>query len=204
MIEKDRTRHYTSSVFTKKHSLSGELLDLSWLCYSESQGKLYCFICKLLSKTNKKFSKGINNWRKAGKKIDKHGKSQSHREALVDAVVCSKFSLDVNRQLVQDTELESKYWCEVLRMIIDVIVFLSTRGLAFRRHDEIIGSFHNGNFLGIIKLLSKYDPFLATHIEKYGSREHMEAHHVCHICICDELINIMAKRVINIFVKEVQ
>ena len=90
VIEKDRTRHCASTLFTKKHSLSRELLDLSWLCYYESQGSLYWFICKLLSKTNNKFTKGFNNWRKAGEKIDKHSKSQSHREALVDAVVRKK------------------------------------------------------------------------------------------------------------------
>ena len=52
VIEKDQTRHCTSSLVTRKHSLSGELVGLSWFCYSESQGKLYCFICKLLSKTS--------------------------------------------------------------------------------------------------------------------------------------------------------
>ena len=89
VIEKDRT-HCASTLFTKKHSLSRELLDLSWLCYYESRGRLYWFICKLLSKVNNKFTKGFNNWRKAGEKIDKHSKSQSHREALVDAVVRKK------------------------------------------------------------------------------------------------------------------
>ena len=89
VIEKDRT-HCASTLFTKKHSLSRELLDLSWLCYYESQGRLYSFICKLLSKANNKFTKGFNNWRKADEKIDNHSKSQSHREALVDAVVCKK------------------------------------------------------------------------------------------------------------------
>ena len=89
VIEKDRT-HCASTLFTKKHSLSRELLDLSWLCYYESWGRLYWFICKLLSKVNNKFTKGFNNWRKAGEKIDKHSKSQSHREALVDAVVRKK------------------------------------------------------------------------------------------------------------------
>ena len=44
------------------------------ICYSESQEKLYCVICKLLSKTNKKFTKEFNNCRKAGKKIDRHSK----------------------------------------------------------------------------------------------------------------------------------
>ena len=87
--------------------------------------------------------------------------------------------------------------------MIDVIVFLSTRGLALRGHDEIIGSFHNENFLGIIELLSKYDPFLTTHIEKYGNKGYGSTSYLSH-SICDELINIMAKNVIKIIVKGVQ
>ena len=203
VTEKDRTRHCASSLFTRKHTLSGELFDLSWLCYSERQRKLYCFICKLFSKTNNKFTNVFNNCRKADEKIDKHSKSQSHREALADAVVRSKISSRIDRQLVPATELESKYWHEVLRPMIDVIASLSTRGLALRGHDEVIDSFQNGNFLGIIELLSKCDPFLATHIEKYGNKAHGSTPYLSH-SICDELINIMAKSVIRIIVKEVQ
>ena len=73
------------------------------------QGKLCCFTWKLLSKTNNKFTKVLNNWRKAGKKVDKHRKSQSHREALADAVVRSKISSKIDRQFVQATDLESKH-----------------------------------------------------------------------------------------------
>ena len=56
---------------------------------------------------------------------------------------------------MQATELERKCWREVLRPLIDVIVFLSTRDSAIRGHDEVIGSFRNGNFLDIIKLLNQ-------------------------------------------------
>ena len=42
---------------------------------------------------------------------------------------------------MQANELESEYWREVLQRIIDVIVFVSTRKLALRGHDQIIGSF---------------------------------------------------------------
>ena len=66
---------------------------------------------------------------------------------------------------MQVIELEKKYWREVFRPVTDIIVFLSTRDLVLLRHDEIIGSFNNGNLLGIIELLSKYDPFLTVHIK---------------------------------------
>ena len=78
----------------------------------------------------------------------------------------------INRQFAHSTELESEYWREVIQRVINAVVLLSTRGLVLRGHDEIIGSFHNANFLGILGLLSKYDPFLATHIEKYGNKGH--------------------------------
>ena len=137
VIEKD----WTSSLFTRKHSLSGELLNLSWLCYSESQEKLYCVICKLLSQTNKKFTKAFNNWRKAGKKIDRHSKLQSWWEALADAVVWGKISSRIDHQLVQATKLESKYWRVVLRHVIDVSVILSTQSLALcRLYVAILGN----------------------------------------------------------------
>ena len=90
-----------------------------------------------------------------------------------------------------------------IRCIIDVIVFLSIGGLALRGHDENIGSLQNGNFLGVSDLLSKYDPFLATHIGKYGNKGHGSTPYLSH-GICDELINIMAKSVIKIIVKKVQ
>eukprot|EP00795_Rhopilema_esculentum_P000983 gene983-10755_t len=55
---------------------------------------------------------------------------------------------------------------------LDVVMFLGERGLAFRGDSEKIGDTHNGNFLGILELLARYDPFLQEHIgktlEKYG------------------------------------
>ena len=57
--------------------------------------------------------------------------------------------------------------------------------------------------MGIIELLSKYDPFLATHIEKYGSKGHGSTSYLSH-SICDELINIIAKSVTEVIVKEAQ
>ena len=57
---------------------------------------------------------------------------------------------------------------------------LFTRGLALRGHDIIIGWIHYGNFLDITKLLSKCDPFLATHIKNMEIKG-MEAHRIFQI-----------------------
>ena len=59
---------------------------------------------------------------------------------------------------------QQRRWREILKRILDVILFLGERGLAFRGNSEKIGDSHNGNFLGIIELLSHYDPVLKEHI----------------------------------------
>lgn len=53
---------------------------------------------------------------------------------------------------------------------MEVIKFLAERGLAFRGTNELIGSPQNGNYLGILELLAKFDPFLEAHINKYANK----------------------------------
>ena len=104
--------------------------------------------------------------------------------------------------LVQDVEKEKNYWRSVLTRVVHVLVFLCERGLAIRGKDETIGSAHNGNFLGIIELLSIYDPFLKRHIETHGNQGKGTTSYLSH-SICDELIKIMARMVMEKIVAEV-
>jgi len=63
--------------------------------------------------------------------------------------------------LIHQFQLEQYYWQQVLERIVAVVKFLATRGLVFRGENEKIGSRLNGNYLGVLELLSKFDPFLA-------------------------------------------
>lgn len=54
-------------------------------------------------------------------------------------------------------------------MLIRVIRFLASRGLPFRGENLIIGSAKNGNYLGILELLSEIDPFLEEHLKLWKS-----------------------------------
>ena len=47
-----------------------------------------------------------------------------------------------------------------------MILFLGERGLALQGSSERIGDVHNGNFLGILELVSHYDPILEDHLNK--------------------------------------
>lgn len=62
-----------------------------------------------------------------------------------------------------------QYWVNILRRVVAVIRCLAQRGLPFRGEDELLGSVHNGNFLGILELIAQFDPFLQSHLQKYGN-----------------------------------
>lgn len=67
-------------------------------------------------------------------------------------------------------EKNINYWKNVLERIVEVIKFLSSRGLAFRGENQIIGDKHNGNYLRCIELLAKFDPILQQHIFNFANK----------------------------------
>ena len=121
-------RHCTAALFKHKHSLTDEILDVTWLCYSESQGKVFCFPCKLLSNEVSVFITGFQDWKHAGEAIESHGKSTQHQRSLADVIMRSKTNARIDQQLIESQQAESNYWRAVLTRVIDVLVFLSGRG----------------------------------------------------------------------------
>ena len=71
------------------------------------------------------------------------------------------------------------------------IKVICERGLVIRGKDSLISSVHNGNYLGILELLSIYDSFLAAHISKHVNQGSGHASYLSHF-ICEELIQLMA------------
>ncbi|XP_033231639.1 uncharacterized protein LOC117182646 [Belonocnema kinseyi] len=61
---------------------------------------------------------------------------------------------------------EREVWKEILIRLLHVTLFLAKRGLAFRGDIAKIGDPSNGNFLGILEVLGKYDPLLNNHLRK--------------------------------------
>nr|XP_028571626.1 uncharacterized protein LOC114589432 [Podarcis muralis] len=55
-----------------------------------------------------------------------------------------------------------------MERIIAVICTLVEQGLPFRGDNEHFGSPNNGNYLGLLELVAKFDPFLLAHINRYG------------------------------------
>jgi hypothetical protein len=104
---------------------------------------------------------GFNDWKNANNLIQCHETSVSHRQAVVSLLLGSDSGKRVDSQLLKQMEDKRVYWKAVLERVAETVRFLAERGLAFRGSDEIVGSSHNGNYLGVLELLSKFDPFLA-------------------------------------------
>lgn len=83
--------------------------------------------------------------------------------------------------------------------VVSTIKFICERGLSLRDQNEIVGSSKNGNYLGILELIAKYDPFLSAHIKKHTNKESGHTNYLSST-ICEELISLTANSVLNTIV----
>ena len=161
----DRKRSLSESHFYR-FKCNQEKIKRDWLTLSPTTLSVYCWVCKLFSKTATAMSAGgFSDSKHATERLREHESSYSHRESVCLMIQRKEASCRVGSHVVEIADCESKYWFEVLRRVVAVIKHLAIRGLAFYGENETIGSLHNGNFFGCLELLSEFDPFLAKHLE---------------------------------------
>jgi hypothetical protein len=189
--------------FYRKQDKTGQLIERNWLCYSPSQAKLFCFHCRLMTNAEQFGKTGCADWRHITMLLNRHESSSSHKDAVIAyrLRVCTQGRVDV--ELVKEINVREKYWYSVLERISEVIRFLAERGLAFRGHNETIGSPNNGNYLGIIELLSKFDPFLEQHIHAHASQGRGHTSYLSST-IMEELIELMGNEVFARILEELK
>ena len=167
------------SVFQKKRP-NGEIQNRDWLVYSQQKGALFCFPCRLFGqKLSKNASTSYlasrngcgpdSKWKRLFDRLPLHENSINHKQCYLEwrqleIRLSDKSSID--NQLITRINTDISKWMELLHRIIDVILFLGQRGLSFRGDTDAVGDVHNGNFLGIIELISHYDPILREHVRK--------------------------------------
>lgn len=77
----------------------------------------------------------------------------------------------------------------------------SERGLPFRGGNQQTGSTSNGLFLGCLKLINKFDPFLSQHLATYGNEGKGNVSYLSSD-IYGQFISIMSNRVLHEIIKE--
>ncbi|XP_014779165.1 uncharacterized protein LOC106875504 [Octopus bimaculoides] len=116
------------------------------------------------------------------------------------AYLTRKRGQTLTTKLDEQIKAEHDFWKRVLQQVMTVIYLLRERGLAFR-NDETFCCPNNGNFLGLLELIAKFDPFLRTHINQYENEGHTS---YLSKTICEEVIQLMAKIVLEEIVKEIK
>ena len=171
-----------SKALLKRKLPNGESIQRDWLCYSKEKNALYCLPCFLampgdhhnipsFAKTSG-WSGAVNGWSKLKDRIPDHEKTLAHQKFYV--AWKSRISKGVGPGLVdtlfaQKIQAEVKNCKEVLKRILDCILFLGENGASFLGSSHVFAGEHSGMFLKLIELLSEYDPVLAAHTN--GSKE---------------------------------
>ena len=198
---KTHKRYLHKSLFQRRMT-NDEMVNRAWLVYSPSTGCAYCVPCMLFNKHQSSFQTGFSDWKNGSMRVAEHEKCAEHKTSIdVWSLRASKAGR-IDCRLVHQLESERKYWREVLKRAVEVIKFLSARGLAFRGEDEIFGSERNGNYLGILELMAKFDPFLSQHIERYGGAGSGVASYLSKT-ICEELIQVMGSKIGSMIISEI-
>ena len=129
-------------------------------------------------------------------------KLKDHENGISHQTCCSQWMLLAegirNSSTIDKREMniffnERRFWRNVLERLIDIALFLSERNLAFRGSEEVLGSPHNGNFLGIFELLARRDPILKELQDRIKNKNTKD--HYLSPTIQNELIELLATEV---------
>nr|CAI5854557.1 unnamed protein product [Callosobruchus analis] len=137
---------------------------IRWLTASSTRNKLYCWNCVLFS--NDKFSvwgkTGYNNLQNLSGAIEKHEKSQEHISSSIKFELFGKQNIanvidTARKRDIENFNEKVRENREILKRLIDAVVYLSKEECSFRGHDETSASDNKGNFKELIDFLKTYD-----------------------------------------------
>lgn len=137
--------------------------------FSKNWLSILCTIRLFGNDTQFDSNEGFNDWKNASERLTSHEQSKEHNTNILNFMSRQKLTGRIDQELIEQIENETKYWKEVLIRVIETIKFLASRGLALRGSNEKIYEQNNGNFLGALQLVARFDPFLANHIGRYGN-----------------------------------
>ncbi|CAB3237452.1 unnamed protein product [Arctia plantaginis] len=84
--KENKPRFCQKSFFSYKHKLTNKTHVRDWLCYSETKGRLFCFVCKVTNSdtSSPRFTKdGLDDWKNAHNLLTRHEESTPHRQAII-------------------------------------------------------------------------------------------------------------------------
>ena len=162
--------HYTRQLGDRKKQ------DRRWILYSKKINKIFCFCCKLFSKSDSSqlASVGFSDWRNVLKRLKEHESGREH-------ILCMKQWAELDLRLQKNQTIDKYaqdqinkqkiHWRQVLLRIISVVKTLAKQNLAFRGSNEKIGEEGCGNFLSFIEMIADFDPMMIEHLRRFKESE---------------------------------
>lgn len=202
----DSNRRKFSTTYCKRHMENGEVVNRKWLIYSVAKNKMFCFCCKLFGNTLSALgSDGICDWKNASVRLSDHEKSKGHMTSTLEWFelenrLTKRCTIDKQSQKLINSE--KARWHSVFQRLMAIVQFLSEHNMAFRGSVDKLHKAHNGNFLGLVELLAKFDPILQEHIRRIQTDEIHD--HYLGKRIQNELISLMGNKVREIIVGRVK
>ncbi|XP_074298379.1 uncharacterized protein LOC141629250 [Silene latifolia] len=210
-IEKGRKgqsgRRFKSTCYTRVLP-NGERCDRDWLFYSKELDKVFCFCCKIFRKANPKSqlaNDGLSDWSHICVRLKQHEMGIEHivnMTAWYDLRERIEKSQTIDKKTNSALNKEKEHWKKVLERIIFVVVYLATHNLAFRGSNGKLYQKSNGNFLGLIEMLARFDPIIQEHVHRI-TNDTIHSHYLGHN-IQNELILLVASAIKSEIIKSVK
>lgn len=145
-------------------------------------------------------SSGYSDWKNIHAHLKQHEKSDEH---ITNMKKWHTLSDRLQTNIAIDQTSQDLIKAEVTRWegLVAIVTHLSERNITFRGHREKLYEHGNGNFLGQVELLAKFDLFMKEHLrlqEKEISDTHLS------MTIQNELIGVIAQGITDVIVERVK
>ncbi|TDH05594.1 hypothetical protein EPR50_G00124020 [Perca flavescens] len=153
-----------------RHFTEGNYDRYDWLTASTERNKQFCWPCLLFNTSEGTWNTiGFNSLNSFTKAAIKHQASERHLTAVVHLKTFgeSRVDLQLDEQRRRETSLHNERVRknrDILKSLVDCVIFLGQQELSFRGHDEGKESLNRGNYLELLSLLSEYDADLRHHL----------------------------------------
>lgn len=163
-------RSFHESYYYKKLANNNKSRRL-WLSYSPSKDLIFCISCKLFGlpkaqKSNLALN-GSNDWSNIQRIINNHEHSHNHIQSEISrGLYLQSNRIDLNDQLIICANREVANNREVVRTVIEVLIFAARQNISLRGHNENVQSLNRGNFLELLKVIGRHSAPVMMHLEK--------------------------------------
>ena len=165
----------------------------------------FCFCCKLFSESKAKLcTSGSRDWKNFSKLLKEHECSTNHIHALhkwLDLENRLVKNLVIDKDFDRIINAEKQHWRGVLERLLYIVQFLARSNLAFRGTNAKVFERNNGNFLGLVELIGKFDPVMREHLHRITSSE-ISDHYLGNI-IQNEFIQLIQEKILKTIVSSI-